>query len=85
MNLKDWKSTIIFLIIMFFTILLLMKTDLYYTNPVLSLAGYNTFKVTTKNKSDIIIIINSDLNIDDKIFLKPITQNKIYYAMKVGK
>lgn len=84
MELSDLKDIIVFVLIMVFTVFLLCKTDLYYANPVLTFTGYNIYEINTKSKSRIKIITKDKVNPNDKLYLRPITQDRVYYARKVS-
>ena len=85
MNMTDFKSILVFIIIMLFIVVLLAKTDLYYANPVLSFVGYNIFQIKTSKKSyDVVIITKDNIELQDKLYLKPIVKRQVYYGKKAG-
>lgn len=70
--------------LMLITILVLIgwiyiKTNLFYTNPTLAIWGYQIYKISTTNRSDIIVIIRGKIKVNDTITLKNI-DDKIFLA-----
>lgn len=70
--------------LMLITILILIgwiyiKTNLFYTNPTLAIWGYQIYKISTRNRSDITIIIRGKVQVGDGIRLKKIDE-KIFLA-----
>jgi hypothetical protein len=70
--------------LMLITILILIgwiyiKTNLFYTNPTLAIWGYQIYKISTKNRTGITIIIRGKVKIGDNIRLKNI-DDKIFLA-----
>lgn len=74
----DYHQILCCLITLTLMIILLLKTKLYYQNPVLTLIGYNIFEITTKSQQ-IIIITRDNLKKEKYIIKKQISEN-IYYA-----
>lgn len=70
--------------LMLITILVLIgwiyiKTNLFYTNPTLAIWGYQIYKISTRNREDITIIIRGKVKVGDGIRLKNI-DDKIFLA-----
>lgn len=75
--LLDWDFTSIRSIILFVTVIilngwLLIKTNLYYQNPMLALMGYNIYSADIQRlqivRKQVILISKDKLNDDDTIF-----------------
>ena len=68
-------------IVVLIVMVLMFKTDLFYQNPVLSLLGYNIYKIHI-NTEDFICIIRENLVDGDCVRKKKISRN-IYVARKI--
>ena len=53
-NLNEWQNAIAFVLVFLIIFILLMKTDLFYANPVLTLLGYHVYKLSFNDNSDIV-------------------------------
>ena len=58
-----------------------VKTNLFYTNPTLSVMGFKVYKLNTQQTKDIIVISKNTLHLNDYIHPRQIEDN-IYYAKK---
>lgn len=74
----DYHQILCCLITLILMIILLLKTKLYYQNPILTLIGYNIFEITIESKQ-IVVITRDKLKLEKYIIKKQISDN-IYYA-----
>ena len=81
-NFTDYHEIICCFITLILMIILLMKTKLYYQNPILLLLGYSIYEVDIENSkltNNIIIITRDKIKKDTFIIKKNISDN-IYIA-----
>lgn len=52
-DLNEWQNAVAFAMIFVIIFALLMKTDLFYANPVLTLLGYHVYKLTFNDNAKI--------------------------------
>lgn len=72
----DWHQTLCCIITLLLTLVLLMRTSLYYKNPILTLVGYNLYEIETDGKQ-IIAIIRSHI-VEGKYIVKKQISDNIY-------
>lgn len=58
-----------------------VKTNLFYTNPTLSILGFKIYKVNTESLNDIIIITKQPLSVGDWMLPRKVNGN-VYFAKK---
>jgi hypothetical protein len=56
-----------------------IKTNLFYTNPTLSILGFHVYKIDTEKTPEIIVVTKSNLDINNNILIRKIDQN-LYFA-----
>ncbi|MFK8265708.1 anti-phage protein KwaA [Capnocytophaga cynodegmi] len=81
-NFGEGRNRLIFFLILLIMGIMFTKTNMYYTNPILAILGYHIYKLSTKNKEDIIVISRDVLYNKDKIKLVPLSDN-VYIAKKI--
>ena len=52
-DLNEWQNAVGFVLIFIIIFILLMKTDLFYANPILTICGYHVYKVIFNNNFNI--------------------------------
>lgn len=81
-DLNEWQNAVAFIVIFIIIFSLLMKTDLFYANPVLTLLGYHVYKLTFNNnpnlKDQCIAVTTVEVTVDHTIEYKKITDNVIF-------
>ena len=87
-DLNEWQNMISFLIYLIIIFILLMKTDWFYKNPILTILGYHVYEILFERNNDIrdkcIIISATSLEETDTIEYKTITPN-ILFVKKLKK
>lgn len=74
----DYHQILCCLITLVMMIILLLKTNLYYQNPILTLIGYNIFEIYTESRT-LLVITRDKLKPGGYISKKKISDN-VYYA-----
>jgi len=78
-DLNEWQNAATFVLLFIIIFILLMRTDLFYANPVLTLLGYHVYKVTFKDNPNIIgqctIVATGEINKKSTIEYKKIAEN----------
>ena len=80
-NLTEDRNTLIFFLILIIIGMIYVKTNMFYTNPTLALLGYHIYKISTTNRTNIIIISKDKLVATDWIAVRLLSDN-IYIAKK---
>ena len=81
-DLNEWQNTVAFVIIFLIIFILLMKTELLYANPGLTLLGYHVYKLTFSDNHDIaqqcIAISTVEITCENTIEYKKITNSVVF-------
>ena len=80
-NVSTWQGATVFFIILFLICVLLLKTKLFYANPILSILGYHVYEfkfISNKNEKAVCIGIGK-MKENDTIKFKKISDN-VYYV-----
>lgn len=80
-NVSEYHNYIVLSITLLAIGIIYCRTNLFYTNPTLSILGYRIYKISTIQHSDVIILTRNKLKKGDSIFPRLIDDN-IYYATK---
>ncbi|GIZ14020.1 anti-phage protein KwaA [Capnocytophaga catalasegens] len=80
----EGRNRLIFFLILLIMGIMFIKTNMYYTNPILAILGYHIYKISTKNREDIIVITKDILNKTDIVKLISLSDN-VYIAKKIDK
>lgn len=79
---EKWQHFVVLIILFIIIGVIYIKSDIYFTNPTLSMLGYRVYRVKGQylgEDVEKIIIIQSKLKKNDKISYIPIDDNT-YYA-----
>ena len=79
MDLDKERSPLMLVVILILIGWIYIKTNLFYTNPTLAVWGYHVYKISTEEKTGIIVITRKRISIGDNLFLKNI-DDKIFIA-----
>jgi len=81
-DLNEWQNMFAFIVYFIIIIILLIKTDLFYKNPILTLLGYHVYKLlfsdNPKIKEGCIILTSVIITDADTIEYKEIAGNVLY-------
>lgn len=77
-ELENYKSLLVFILLIKMLSKIFVKSDLYYTNPTLILFNYHTFEVELEDNSKYILIIKGNIKKDDVIKYITIDEYIIY-------
>lgn len=80
-DIGNTRNLIMFFAILFIIGVIYINTNLFYTNPSLSILGYRIYKVTTEQVEDMVVIIKGKLKLNDFFYPKLIDDN-IYFIKK---
>jgi len=85
-DLNEWQNLVVFVLIFIIIFILLLKTNLFYANPVLTLLGYHVYKLTFYDNSDInnecIVLTTSKISTSATIEYKKIA-DKVLFAKPI--
>ena len=81
-DLNEWQNAASFVVIFIIIFILLMKTNLFYANPVLTLLGYHVYKLNFKENPSIyeqcIVVAISKISKKDTIEYKKMADNILF-------
>lgn len=80
-NLTEDRNALIFFLILIIIGMIYVKTNMFYTNPTLALLGYHIYKVSTSNRTNIIIITKDKLESNEWVAVRLLSDN-IFIAKK---
>lgn len=83
-NIENARNLIMFFAILFIIGLIYINTNLFYTNPSLSILRYRIYKISTEQEDDMIVIVKGKLKKGDFFYPKLIDDN-IYFISKGAK
>lgn len=83
-NFDGGRNRLIFFLVLLIMGIMFVKTNMYYTNPVLAILGYHIYRISTKNREKIIIITRDILNKNDEIKVRLLSDD-VYIAKKIIK
>lgn len=81
-DLSSITHVIVFLLMLIFICILLLKTKLYFLNPILIAFGYSLYLVDTLNVKNSYCVCRKKLKVNDLIRYKKIEENIIYGRKK---
>jgi len=74
-NLDEKRNILMFLLVLTLIGAIYIKTDLFYTNPTLSLLGYHIYRIDSLNAKKIVVISREKLNEGNWVYPKEISDN----------
>ena len=84
-NFGEGKNRLVFFLILLIIGNIFIKTNMYYTNPVLVIFGYNIYKLSTKNREKSIIVISKDILCKTNEIKLIFLSDNVYIAKKINK
>ena len=84
-NFGEGKNRLIFFLILLIIGNIFIKTNMYYTNPVLVIFGYHIYKLSTKNREKSIIVISKDVLCKTNEIKLIFLSDNVYIAKKINK
>jgi hypothetical protein len=82
-HLRENRNFMILILVLILIGWIYIKTNIFYTNPTLSILNFRIYKIKTNKRQNAIVISMAKLNIDDMILLNKMDE-KIFYASKYG-
>ncbi|PWJ88080.1 hypothetical protein C7380_12018 [Oceanotoga teriensis] len=80
-NFGDKRNYLITFILLFFIGVIYIRTNLYYSNPILAIYGFKIYRVEYESKNKVqkkILISKDDLHVDDHIVYQLLSDDIIY-------